>query len=284
MLALDPLVFAPVWETAQSLLPKVVDEHPLGCHRPRVDDQKCFFGIVARLVTGCSWKVAARLAGVGATTLRRRRSEWLRAGVFTRLAELALSAYDRVVGLRPGEITIDTSQHKAPLGGEGTGPSRVDRGKQGWKWSMATDAAGIPLGWLPAAGNVSDIKLLDDTLDTLDANGYELEIVEAHLDRGYDTVAIRQMFTESGIHAHIPHRARHVRGRKYGTRARHRIPLGRRWTIERSNSWLSNYGQLRRNTDRKPIHREAALNLAVTFVLTIKLVKWHKRYGNTIYT
>ena len=27
-------------------------------------------------------------------------------------------------------------------------------------------------------------------------------------------------------------------------------PLGMRWTVERTNSWLSNYGQLRRNTDR----------------------------------
>ena len=25
-------------------------------------------------------------------------------------------------------------------------------------------------------------------------------------------------------------------------------PLGMRWTVERTNSWLSNYGQLRRNT------------------------------------
>ncbi len=27
-------------------------------------------------------------------------------------------------------------------------------------------------------------------------------------------------------------------------------PMGLRWPVERTNSWLSNYGQLRRNTDR----------------------------------
>ena len=32
--------------------------------------------------------------------------------------------------------------------------------------------------------------------------------------------------------------------------------------------------QLRRNTDRKPIHREAALDFTVAIVITIKLVKW----------
>lgn len=31
--------------------------------------------------------------------------------------------------------------------------------------------------------------------------------------------------------------------------------MGLRWSVERTSSWLSNYGQLRRNTDRKTIHR-----------------------------
>lgn len=26
-------------------------------------------------------------------------------------------------------------------------------------------------------------------------------------------------------------------------------PMGLRWPVERTNSWLSNYGQMRRNTD-----------------------------------
>jgi hypothetical protein len=26
-------------------------------------------------------------------------------------------------------------------------------------------------------------------------------------------------------------------------------PMGMRWPVERTNSWLSNFGQLRRNTD-----------------------------------
>jgi transposase len=283
MLALDPRVFEPVWQTAKSLLPVVVDEHPLGCHRPRVDARRCFFGIVARLVTGASWDTVGRLVGVSESTLLRRRTEWQRAGVFTQLAELALSAYDTMIGLRLDEISIDGSVHKAPMGGEGTGPSPVDRGKRGWKWSMASDGSGVPIAWVPGAANTPDTRLLDDTLDVLDARGFEIEIEQAHLDRGYDAVAVRDGFAESGIDAHIVHRAKHVRGRKYGSRARNKVPLGRRWKVERANSWLSNFGQLRRNTDRKPIQREAAMDLAVTFVITVKLIKWRQRYGNTIH-
>ena len=283
MLALDSRVFTPVWETVESMIPPVVDRHPLGCHRPRVSDRSCFFGIVARLVTGCSWDTAARLVGVGETTLRRRRDEWLRAGLFARVVEQALGAYDRVVGLRLDEISIDGSQHKAPMGGSGTGPSNVDRGKLGWKWSMATEAAGIPVGWIVAASNVNDQKLVEDTLDALDARGYEVEIEQAHLDRGYDALAVRAIFAESGITAHIAHRApRSTHRRKDRARAKNRIPLGRRWKIERANSWLSNFGQLRRSTDRKSIHREANMDLAIAFLLTAKLVKWKHRYGAVI--
>lgn len=40
---------------------------------------------------------------------------------------------------------------------------------------------------------------------------------------------------------------------------------GLRWPVERTNSWLSNFGQLRRNTDRRTNHRLAQLALAVAF-------------------
>ena len=52
-----------------------------------------------------------------------------------------------------------------------------------------------------------------------------------------------------------------------------------RWPVERTNSWLSNYGQLRRNTDRRIIHRLAQFALAIALILTIKLVKWAERWN-----
>ena len=55
--------------------------------------------------------------------------------------------------------------------------------------------------------------------------------------------------------------------------------LGQRWPVERTNSWLSNFGQLRRNTDRLSIHRAAALALAIALIITIKLVIWAKRWN-----
>jgi hypothetical protein len=42
-----------------------------------------------------------------------------------------------------------------------------------------------------------------------------------------------------------------------------------RWPVERTNSWLSNYGQLRRNTDRFVHQRLAQIDLTVALILTI---------------
>ncbi|MGB9112580.1 MAG: IS5 family transposase [Acidimicrobiales bacterium] len=277
MLALHPLVTEAVFEAIEGLLPpRLFDAHPLGCHRKRIPDRVCFQGMLVRLVTGCSWDVAARLCRVGETTLRRRRDEWTRAGVFGRLVIEALEAYDRAIGLDLSEVSIDGSLHKAPSGGEGVGKNPTDRGKLGWKCSLATDANGIPIAWAPCAANRHDSKLLEETLAILDGRGYELECASVHLDRGYDFPFIREMLEESGIAAVIPLRRRpHAKSARDAKNAR----LGERWRVERANSWLSNFGLLRRNTDRKLIHREAALDLAVTLVLTTKLMKWNKRYG-----
>jgi hypothetical protein len=52
-----------------------------------------------------------------------------------------------------------------------------------------------------------------------------------------------------------------------------------RWPIERTNSWLSNFGQLRRNTDRRIGHRLAQLALAIALLLAAKLIDWRTRWS-----
>src|ERR1019366_4633486 len=93
---------------------------------------------------GCSWDLAARLCRANQTTLRGRRTEWLAAGVFDKLVEEAIDGYDRIIGLDLSEVAVDGSLHKAPCGGEGTGPNPTDRAKIGGKWSVATDLLADP--------------------------------------------------------------------------------------------------------------------------------------------
>ena len=57
------------------------------------------------------------------------------------------------------------------------------------------------------------------------------------------------------------------------------IRLGLRWVVEGTNSWLSNHGQLPRNTDRRTRHRHAQLCLVVALLITAKLIDWRDRWS-----
>lgn len=277
MRALELEVVDAVWQTVEALLPAPSPcDHPLGCHRRRVSDRVCFQGILIRLVTGCAWVDVERLldGAVSDTTLRARRDEWLAAGVFDALAAEALTAYDRVIGLDFSECSVDGSQHKAPVGGEGTGPSPVDRGKRGWKWSLFADRHGIPVGWAVAGANRNDCVMLEPTLDAVAQRGLLGECETLHLDRGYDNGVVRRLVADAGIDDLACSKVR-PRGTATDKKS---VPLGMRWPIERTNSWLSNFGQLRRNTDRRSPHRLAQLALAVALLLTAKLIDWRNRW------
>src|SRR5271154_934807 len=100
MLALTPKVVDAVWKAVEPRLPaRPPDQHPLGCHRPRIADRDCFEAIFFRLVTGCSWDVAGRLGKGSETTLRRRRDEWVALGACVHLVAGAIAGFDKVIGL-----------------------------------------------------------------------------------------------------------------------------------------------------------------------------------------
>lgn len=277
MRALDPEVVDVVWETIEPMIPVPVQDHPLGCHRRRVPDRLCFWGILIRLVTGCSWVTVEAILerSVSDTTLRSRRDEWIEAGVFDELRDHALEAYDRIIGLDLSEVAIDGSLHKAPCGGEGTGKSPVDRAKLGWKWSLAADANGIPLGWSIDGAHRHELKLLEPTLADVARIGLLADIETLHLDRGYDYPKVRTQLAGLGLEdVNIQQRIPRNPGEPKPP-----MRLGLRWVVESANSWLSNYGQLRRNTDRKNIHRHAQLCLVATLIITIRLIDWRKRWS-----
>jgi transposase len=88
----------PLWDQFAVLLPgrPVYDpSHPLGCRRSRILFEK----LIQVLRSGCSCEPIAGFA-CSAATIRERRSEWIKAGIFARLKQIALEAYDRIAGLR----------------------------------------------------------------------------------------------------------------------------------------------------------------------------------------
>jgi transposase len=119
--------------------------HPLGCHKPRIADRIIFEKLIQVLRFGCSYESIADCT-CGATTIRERRDEWIKDGIFAELKTIARESYDRIVGLVLRDIAADGCITKAPGGGECAGPSPAGRRKRGMKRSLMVEGHGIPPG------------------------------------------------------------------------------------------------------------------------------------------
>ena len=265
MPAVPSCIIDPIWEQFRALLPERVDTHPLGCHRPRVSDRVVFDKLVQVLVLGAAYTKIADTT-CSATTIRRRRDEWIDAGAFEALEQMCLDAYDRIVGLQLEDVTVDGCIVKAPCGGDAAGKSPVDRGKQGTKRSVLTDAAGIPLAVVVAPANRHDSPLLRPTLERLGRFETRFGVglpdrITVHLDAGYDSAKTRDLLAELGCHAVISTR---------GTP----LQAGARWVVERTNSWHNRgFKKLAICTERHTRVIDAFIALANAIITTRRLIR-----------
>lgn len=236
MPAVPSSIIEPIWDQFSALVPSRKVRHPLGCHRGRIPDRVIFDKLVQVLVFGCAY---ARIADAtcSATTLRRRRDEWMAAGVMEALHALVLAAYDRMIGLALEDVAVDCCMTKAPCGGEVAGRSPVDRGKQGLKRSVVVDAAGIPLATIAAPANRHDAPLLEPTLA---AWGFGGQPTTVHLDRGYDSAATRQRLAAHGLMAAIATKGKPAP-----------LTASQRWVVERTNAWTNAHKKLVWCTERR---------------------------------
>src|SRR3954462_12149829 len=82
--AVPSCILDPLREEFLALIPVRVEVHPLDCHCRRIDDRVVFDKFVAGPVFGCGYERLAD-SSCSATTLRRRRDEWIASGLFDRL-------------------------------------------------------------------------------------------------------------------------------------------------------------------------------------------------------
>lgn len=267
MYALDPAVHEPLFKTIVDLIPPP-PPHPLGCHRRRVPDSVCFWAIMLRLVSGLSWTSIEKFTPVPVsdTTLRARRDEWIRAGVFSQIFNQAIAGYHKLIGFNLANVIIDGSDQLAPCGGEDAAQGFKTRGRKGWKWVIAVDDAGVPITFTTAAANRNDYPLMYTVLDQLAELDLAHQIDTLHADRGFGYRQANNRVTAYGINRfNAPPRNDPHHGRAP------LIGMGPRWIVEATNAWLCTYGQLRRNTDRKTEHRHTALQLAITLFIIHRL-------------
>jgi transposase len=262
--ALPSWLTDPLWDQFAALLPdrdEFDPTHPLGCHRRRIADRIVFDKLLQVLRFGCSYQGIAD-STCSATTIRDRRDEWISLGVFAQLKQIALDAYDRIVGLLLDQISVDGCITKAPGGGEVAGPSPVDRRKQGMKRSLLVEGYGIPLGRVLAGAHRHDSPLLAPTLDLLDDLGPLPAQITVHLDSGYDSGKTRDTLTARGLHGEIARK---------GEKAP--IQAGQRWHIERTNAWHNSFNRLQRCYERRQVVVDAFFDLADAIITVRSLIR-----------
>lgn len=263
MPAVPSSIIEPIWIQFQALIPPVQDEHPLGCHRRRVPDRIVFDKLIQVLVLGAAYEKIADTT-CSATTIRRRRDEWIAAGIFTGLEQISLESYDRYCGLELEDLAVDGCLVKAPCGGEASGRSPVDRGKQGTKRSVVTERQGVPVGTVVAGANRHDSPLLRPTLEQLGRFGFHLpERIRVHLDAGYDSHKTRELLDELGCEGHIA--AKGIPAPIQNTA---------RWVVERTNSWHNRgFRKLAICTEKRIRVIDAFIALANTVIIVRRLIR-----------
>ena len=120
-----------MWKEMEKIIPKPIDNHPLKCHNPRIDNRKAMNGIYFVLRTGCQWQALDKTNICKHSVAHKRFQEWTEAGVFAEFWKRGLSFYDETNGINWKWISLDGAMTKSPLGGELTGPNPTDRAKKG---------------------------------------------------------------------------------------------------------------------------------------------------------
>lgn len=256
------LVTDELWEHVQPLLPPPPQRRVCFPGRKRLPYRKVLTGILFVLKTGIAWDDLPAELGCGCgKTCRHYLRLWYQQGVWLRLHAVLLAELNEADQIDWERALIDASFVKAPEGGEDTGPNPTDRSKSGSKHHVLTDAQGIPLAATVTAANVNEVAQVLPVLTSMPAVGGKpgpkrRKPKRLQGDRGYDSEPVRKLLRWLGITPVLA--ARYTEsGSGLGVF---------RWFVERTISWLHQFGRLRRRLDRLTELQNAFLQLGCALI------------------
>jgi transposase len=229
------------WAFTQPFLPP-----PARTGRPRADDRRTIEGILYVLITGCRWQHMPHEYGAP-TTVSRRLKWWGEAGIWERIWRAVLAALDVQGKLDWCMAFLDGSFAPAKKVGEKVGLTRKGKGT---KWMLVVDGNGLPLGFYLDGANRAEVRLAEQTLDTIRVarprGRPKQRPRQLVADRGYEGRAFRRVLRGRGIRMCIPpkRRPKHWKAKRGRPVVARKDEYRLRFTVERSFSWLGNFRRL----------------------------------------
>jgi transposase len=260
-----------LWERVKDFVPrrkrkgnKTCRRRP-GAGRKPIPPRQVLEAIFYVLRTGIQWKALSKEYGA-AGSIRQYFSERAEAGFFLRMWQEGLIAYDEWRGLGREWQSADGRMAKAPLAREAAGRNPADREKKGTERGMAVESHGLPVGVTPGGANTHDIKLLEETVQSM---------VRAHpeganvcLDAGYTGA-------QKGVEG-MGYKAR-VRPCGEEKQEKEKKPpfKARRRAVEVCRSWMNRFRKLLVRYEKKARNYRALVEFACAVIIWRNLIPVH---------
>ena len=229
---------------------------PLG-GRPVADKRSVVAGIFWILDNGAKWKDLPEEFG-SKSTVHRWFKIWVQAGVFEKILERAARVVEQRGEYRLYEFFIDGTFSKAKGGGDGIGSTKVGKGV---KIMILVDAGGLPVAIDTAPANQHETKLVQRLFDFVLPRAKVERVIG---DKAYDSDPLDAVLKEQGVELIAAHRANRRKRTQDGRPLRR---MARRWTVERTISWLQNYRRLCIRWEKSALLFQGFLHFSCTLLL-----------------
>jgi len=152
-------------------------------------------------------------------------------------------------------------EHQGKKGGEAIGPNPTDRGKNGTKHHLITDANGIPMAVLVGPANQHDSVPFEELIDAVPGVRHgrgrpRHRFRKLHADKAYDFRRCRIACKVRGILSRIARRGVET-AEKLGKH---------RWVVERTFAWFRHFKRLTVRYERRADIHLAFLTLAACII------------------
>jgi transposase len=231
---------------------------PLG-GRPPTDKRNAIRGIFWMLDNGAKWKDLPRRFG-SKSAVHRWFTLWVSRGVFEGIMRDAGELVEERDGYRLYECYIDGTFCKARGGGDGIGLTKAGKGV---KIMILVDARGLPVAVTTGSASPHESTLVQGLFDFMLTLEAPRRVIG---DKAYDSDALDDELDDEGIEMIAPHRSNRKPENKTqdGRKLRR---YARRWTVERTISWIQNFRRLCIRYDKSTAVFQGFLHLGCAILL-----------------